>query len=1456
MARFIRNTLLTLGLIGAIIAGAALWHTRERLSWFYTDADTIRRATADAPARDVLWQPAARLPDLSGEGEEYEPRLSEDGLTLFFVRGKAGGGADIWTAARTRRADEQGWTDPQPLSAVNSSTDDLGPEPSADGSSLYFYSDRPGGLGGYDLWVSRRGPDGWEQPTNLGAAVNSPSNDYGPALTPDGGTLYFASNRLRPGEPAPNQDRWPATVRELHQARDYDLYASAITGREPDDAARLDALSTANNEGSPAVSPFGDFLYFSSDRAGGLGGFDLWRSRRLRGAHEPAENLGDAVNSAANDLDPAPGLGGFSLTFSSNRPREAAGRPREAVSEVEPDAPTPEPLAESGEPAAPHDYDLYRSYSREVFREHETTRATIDWAWLLPRLWWLLLAATLALIAWLLWKARRSDRLGKLSLIAKCLLASALIHALILLCSAFWYVGNSLDGWFRPAGGTRIAIERAAGGGDIASQIRGALTELAVEPMAQTETVRLASFSEETPPQAAGVEFDVAQARPTIEVDRQTAAGSDAPTPDAPEVGVREADLPRDDPAEVQTPAPAPRAVARESAVALSAESLTSPESQRAASPETTTSRARTAALTPEDSPAPSHTDSIAEAAAVSDAQNTPAPAAAIAAGPESELNDDLALAAPAAGARLARSEAAPSVSTASAESAPTRPEGLSDRPPSAASAAIAPAASAARPGPSLAAADPTSVREAAPVGMSAAPASNAAALASPAPSNFATPAAPRGSATGEAAPSAGLARSAALQAPTAAEPASGPGAPARVDTPRAHAAASSTLASAPSAADTAPALGELDSEPTRQATALGAQTATTPLATPAAPHGSSTAEPAPSAGLARSTAAQAPTTAEGAPAPGAAARVDAPRSQAASSSTLAAAPAPDDAAPARGGLSPAPPTSTSALTAPASTSPMATPAAPRGTASNEPAPSAGLARSAALQAPTAAEIAPASGASARVDAPRSQSAPSSTLAAEPTATDSTPAAGGRHIAPATNATALAAPATTVVAMPDTDRPAAGRTPEPEADRLVGLARAPGPRAPSPTQSTPVSGSPARVAAPRTEAAASSTLAAEPIAADAAPGLASLSSTTGVRPELDALGPPDVALGLPRSASSTPREISRDSATPGLSLASSESRALSRDDAAPARPAAALLTPDAMNATARSALRPIDAGALPARDADPRRPDAPGVALGGSPIQPLADAIALRTPGETEPPAAAVRSPSGTLSGLVLDAVTNEPLGDATVRLDLPEGGSQVVQTGPDGVYTITAAALPDHVAVSASRDGYTPDSADFAATDLGLGLRHDFRLTPTDRGVIALEDDPQVHHLGDDDFEGRINSQFQKPSEGLLYENTIRLGADQIPPRVVRAEIVMLAKGTQGANEIRINGRLVDERLTGSPRDGSFGVFRVRFPAEWLVTGENTVTIRSVRGAVDYDDFEFVNVRVRTARRSARPAL
>src|SRR5687768_9357456 len=115
-----------------------------------------------------------------------------DDVTLA---GRAPDGGTAPSASAERYSE---WSTPVNFGpVVNSVSDDQGAAMTRDGLHLYFLSTRPGGVGGTDLWVTRRASSDapWGTPVNLGAAINSSSNDAAPHITRDGHTMYFVSDR-------------------------------------------------------------------------------------------------------------------------------------------------------------------------------------------------------------------------------------------------------------------------------------------------------------------------------------------------------------------------------------------------------------------------------------------------------------------------------------------------------------------------------------------------------------------------------------------------------------------------------------------------------------------------------------------------------------------------------------------------------------------------------------------------------------------------------------------------------------------------------------------------------------------------------------------------------------------------------------------------------------------------------------------------------------------------------------------------------------------------------------------------------------------------------------------------------------------------------------------------------------------------------------------------------------
>ncbi len=118
--------------------------------------------------------------------------LSEDGNTLYFASNRAGGygGYDLYLSYR--RGDT--WSEPQNLgNVVNSSGDEI--TPFFDGATLYFASNEHAGLGGFDLFQSQPQRGFWSAPENLGKGINSAADDYGLAYNVGATVGYFSSNR-------------------------------------------------------------------------------------------------------------------------------------------------------------------------------------------------------------------------------------------------------------------------------------------------------------------------------------------------------------------------------------------------------------------------------------------------------------------------------------------------------------------------------------------------------------------------------------------------------------------------------------------------------------------------------------------------------------------------------------------------------------------------------------------------------------------------------------------------------------------------------------------------------------------------------------------------------------------------------------------------------------------------------------------------------------------------------------------------------------------------------------------------------------------------------------------------------------------------------------------------------------------------------------------------------------
>jgi len=275
------------------------------------------------------WSAAVNVESIAGTHASFNtaqldgcPFVAPDGKTFYMASNRPGtlGGLDIWVSTRASESDP--WGEPRNAGEpVNSVADDFCPTMARDGRTFYFVSRRSGGCGLGDIYVTRlRSDNGFDAPEMLPCApmppyeaVNSPFDEFSPFPVQDAGAGQgLYFSSFRPGGFA--EEAAGGTP-------DSDIYFSAAL--EIDGPELVGGVNTAADDGQPNVSRNGLELYFYSTRAieGALGGADLYVATRLSLFHEwtPPVNLGAAVNSAAGETRPSLSWDGTALYFGSTR---------------------------------------------------------------------------------------------------------------------------------------------------------------------------------------------------------------------------------------------------------------------------------------------------------------------------------------------------------------------------------------------------------------------------------------------------------------------------------------------------------------------------------------------------------------------------------------------------------------------------------------------------------------------------------------------------------------------------------------------------------------------------------------------------------------------------------------------------------------------------------------------------------------------------------------------------------------------------------------------------------------------------------------------------------------------------------------------------------------------------------------------------------------------------------
>ncbi|MCX7930396.1 MAG: OmpA family protein [Chlorobi bacterium] len=151
-----------------------------------TDLYVSRRA-------DGYWSKGIGLGTPNSSAWDSQVALSSDGRVLYFASDRPGGkgGTDLY---RSRWLGDR-WSEPESLTELNTEYDEITPSIAPDNKTLYFASNRPSGLGGYDIYVARLQGSRFSEPQNIGQPINSSNDDISYIALPNSTTAYFASDR-------------------------------------------------------------------------------------------------------------------------------------------------------------------------------------------------------------------------------------------------------------------------------------------------------------------------------------------------------------------------------------------------------------------------------------------------------------------------------------------------------------------------------------------------------------------------------------------------------------------------------------------------------------------------------------------------------------------------------------------------------------------------------------------------------------------------------------------------------------------------------------------------------------------------------------------------------------------------------------------------------------------------------------------------------------------------------------------------------------------------------------------------------------------------------------------------------------------------------------------------------------------------------------------------------------
>lgn len=250
---------------------------------------------------------------ISTGASEFGSTFTPDGQEFYY----AISGIPIQVIA-FMKYEEDRWTRPQvPVFSGRYSDWDLNFSP--DGKKLFFTSNRPltgtgDPLDNSNLWIVEKTETGWDEPQHLGSIINTDGYENYPSVTTDGTLYYFHSGK--------SDNRNP------------DVYYSRLENGKYTKPVKLGGeINSQYHEWDPFVAPDESYLIFGSvDRPGGYGGCDLYISfRKSDGTWTRAVNMGESINTEANEFCPNVTSDGKYLFFTSRRRQHTMHNPQNSI---------------------------------------------------------------------------------------------------------------------------------------------------------------------------------------------------------------------------------------------------------------------------------------------------------------------------------------------------------------------------------------------------------------------------------------------------------------------------------------------------------------------------------------------------------------------------------------------------------------------------------------------------------------------------------------------------------------------------------------------------------------------------------------------------------------------------------------------------------------------------------------------------------------------------------------------------------------------------------------------------------------------------------------------------------------------------------------------------------------------------------------------------------------------